>query len=629
MLTGLLVWAVAGGYFLSPPGAKRVLAGPPANSRAPHASKISDDLREAIQKNPHGLIPVVITAPSKPNNGLWGAILSGGGGYNSFNRVPMLAAKLPGFLVNALAARQDVVHIALDRPTRLLGHLETTTGAAAVRYGFPSSGPINGSGIGIAILDSGIDSAHHSFGAPGQPCRVIANVDFTGEGTYNDLYGHGTHVASIAAGSGHVAGGAYTGIAPGANLINVRVLGAQGAGSASATIAGIDWCIQNMSTYNIKVLNLSLGTPAVDSEADDPICQAVQQAVAAGLVVCAAAGNNGKLNGNKVYGGIHSPGICRWAITVGATNTFGTDDRSDDGICSYSSRGPTRGYYTDTAGVKHYDNLIKPDLVAPGNKIIEAESPSNYLLAENPALNAGVSTFTPHEMMYMSGTSMATPAVAGAAALMLQVNPALSPNMIKAILEYTAQTLAGFNTLEQGAGQLNIEGAVRLAGQVRSDFLGQPLGGPLLNGVAPTQMTTIAGYTFQWSGGIIQKWNFVTGLALITSNQGVYGTGVALGDGVILSNAVLLTDATLLSDGVIASDGVVTSDGMVLADGVLVEQGATLADGTLFADGVVIGDGVVVSDAVLLCDATLANAMAALDGEPGAMSVSTDDNIDP
>jgi len=632
ILSGLLVWALAGGYFLSAPGTRRVHAAPPANSKAPHASKISDDLRAAIQQSPHGVIPVVITATSMLTKGLWTAIISGGGGYSSCNRLPIVSAKVPAVLVNAIAARPDVVHIALDRPTRLLGHLETTTGAAAARnQGYPSSAPIDGSGIGIAILDSGIDSSHHSFGAPGEQCRVIANLDFTGEGTYNDLYGHGTHVASIAAGSGHVADGAYTGIAPGANLINVRVLGAQGQGSASATIAGIDWCIQNKSTYNIKVLNLSLGTPAVDSEADDPLCQAVQQAVAAGLVVCAAAGNNGKLNGNKVYGGIHSPGISPFAITVGATNTFGTDSRNDDGVCSYSSRGPTRGYYTDTTGVKHYDNMIKPDLVAPGNKIIEAESPGNYLLAEQPTLDAGVSNFVPHEMMYMSGTSMATPAVAGAAALMLQANPALRPNMIKAILEYTAQTLKGFNTLEQGAGQLNIEGAVRLAGQVRSDYLSQPLGGPLLNGLPPTQMTTIAGYTFQWSGGIIQKWNFITGLALITSKQGIYGAnGVALSDAVRLSsNGVLLGDGALLSDGVLLSEGVLTSDGVMIADGAVVEPGTTLANGVLISDGVLMGDGVLVSDGVLIGDATFASAMAALNGDPGGMISTGDPNEDP
>jgi subtilisin family serine protease len=529
----------------------------------------------------------------------------------------VISLKLPAFIVTVLANRPDILHVSLDRETRLLGHLETTTGTADARsYGPIGSGPIDGSGIGIAILDSGIDSAHHSFGSPTQPCRVIANVDFTGEGTISDLYGHGTHVASIAAGSSHVAYGAYTGIAPGANLINVRVLGAQGQGSASATIAGIDWCITNKAQYNIKVLNLSLGTPAAEDEADDPLCQAVKQAVNAGLVVCCAAGNNGKLNGNKVYGGVHSPGSSRYAITVGAVNTFGTDTRIDDGVCSYSSRGPTRGYYTDTAGVKHYDNQIKPDLVAPGNKIIEAKSPGNYLLTENPALDAGVSTFIPHEMMYMSGTSMATPCVSGAAALMLQANPALSPNMVKAILEYTAQNLSGYNMLEQGAGELNVEGAVRLAGLVRPDFLSQPLGAPLLTGAAPSQMTTIAGFTFQWSGGILQKWSFIAGLALITSKQGIYNAnGVAVGDGVILSNSALLSDSTLLSDGVVDGQGVVVGDGTVWANGVIVADASLLADGVVIGDGALIADGTVVSDSTILADATLATAMSALTGD--------------
>src|SRR5262249_4979328 len=187
----------------------------------------------------------------------------------------------------------------------------------------PGTGQIDGEGIGIAILDSGIDSQHHTFGAPGQLHRVIASVDFTGEGTTADLYGHGTHVASIAAGSDHVAGGAYTGIAPKANLINVRVLGALGQGSASATIAGIDGCIQRKNRYNIKAMTRSLGPAATEPAADDPICRAVRQAVNAGIVVCAAAGNEGKdVNGTQVYGGIHSPGIEPLAITVGAVNTF-------------------------------------------------------------------------------------------------------------------------------------------------------------------------------------------------------------------------------------------------------------------------------------------------------------------
>src|SRR6185295_2384852 len=245
---------------------------------------------------------------------------------------------------------------------------------------------LDGHGVGIAILDSGIYTAHHSFNG-----RVVASIDFTGEGRTDDPYGHGTHVASMAAGNNHVSAGSYTGIAPEANLVNVRVLDSQGRGSASNTIAGIDWCIANKALYNIRVLNLSLGTTAVDSFTDDPLCQAVRRAYDAGLVVCAAAGNSGKNGaGQKVYGSIHSPGIEPSAITVGAVNTFGTDARDDDSVATFSSRGPTRGYYTDITNVRHYDNLIKPDLVAPGNKLVEAESPNNALLNGNPALDAVV-----------------------------------------------------------------------------------------------------------------------------------------------------------------------------------------------------------------------------------------------
>ena len=138
--------------------------------------------------------------------------------------------------------------------------------------------------------------------------------------------------------------------------------------------------------------------------------------------------------------------------------------------------------------------------------------------------------------MYLSGTSMATPLVAGAAALMLQVNPKLTPNMVKAILMYSAQPLAGFNMLEQGAGQLNIEGAIRLSNLVRKDLnANTPVGSPFLTtSTPPTAKTTIAGSTFTWSGGLICNRTYVTGLELIMQFQGIYGLGVVMGDGVVM-----------------------------------------------------------------------------------------------
>src|SRR6185436_15895017 len=210
---------------------------------------------------------------------------------------------------------------------------------------------------------------------------VIVNRDFTGEGRTDDPYGHGTHVASAAAGNGRICNGKYIGVAPNAKLVNLRVLNSQGTGSVSSVLAALDWVMTNRSIHNIRVVNMSLGMPAVNSYETDPLCVAARRLVNAGIVVVAAAGNNGK-NGQDVkeYGHIHSPGNEPSVLTVGAVDTKGTDSRSDDSIATYSSRGPTRSFWTDAIGVKHFDNNIKPDLAAPGNKMVYAQSPNNLLV---------------------------------------------------------------------------------------------------------------------------------------------------------------------------------------------------------------------------------------------------------
>src|SRR5437868_5507123 len=204
------------------------------------------------------------------------------------------AIDMPASIVDTVAAFDEVSFVSFDRATQSMGHLSATTGADAVRTtsGINVSG-VDGSGIGIAVLDSGIYTSHVDFLDKNSNVRVVYSQDFTGENRTDDPYGHGTHVAAIVAGSGRVSNAAYLGIAPAANLVNLRVLNSQGTGTVSNTLAALDWIMSNKATYNIRVVNMSLGSPAVDSYKNDPVCLAVRNLVNAGVVVVVAAGNNG------------------------------------------------------------------------------------------------------------------------------------------------------------------------------------------------------------------------------------------------------------------------------------------------------------------------------------------------
>ena len=202
------------------------------------------------------------------------------------------------------------------------------------------------------------------------------------------------------------------------------------------------------------------------------------------MVVVAAAGNVGKnASGQIQYGGITAPGNAPWVLTVGASSHMGTLTRTDDTVADYSSRGPTA-----------IDYLAKPDLVAPGTGIVSLSDPnSTFYSTKSAFLLDGTRATSYRPYLSLTGTSMATPVVAGSVALMLQANPALTPNAVKAILEYTAENRAGYNRLTEGAGFLNAKGAVDLAQLlparaarpavpegpvvVASDHLGQPRAG--------------------------------------------------------------------------------------------------------------------------------------------------------
>ncbi|MDQ3745466.1 MAG: S8 family serine peptidase, partial [Acidobacteriota bacterium] len=367
----------------------RAHAGGQSGQGGGKSAKVSPDLRGGSDAS---LVKVILQLSGKPSGQL-NALLNRNGvhvraHFQSFNSY---AVELPADVVDELASFDEVSYVSLDRQTQSFGHITLTTGADAVRQqtttsllGGTTTTTLDGTGIGIAVLDSGVDSTHRDFLDKSNGLRVVYSQDFTGEGRTDDPYGHGTHVASIAAGNGRISNGAYVGIAPNANIVNLRVLNSQGTGTVSAVLGALNWLMSNRAAYNVRVVNMSLGMPAIDSYKNDPVCKAVRSLVNAGVVVTVAAGNNGKNSaGQKIYGQIHSPGNEPSAITVGASNTFGTDARGDDAVTTYSSRGPTRSYWTDSLGAKHYDNLIKPDIVAPGNKLIYAEAADNLLVQQN------------------------------------------------------------------------------------------------------------------------------------------------------------------------------------------------------------------------------------------------------
>jgi serine protease AprX len=418
---------------------------PGNTSQVRHRASVSDDLRafgathstRSVRVIAHGVDGDVRTIAER-------------------HRLPVVRVLNDGAVVEATAAQIDALR---DEPG--IGHLSgdlavgdfmtvsiQATGANQVRVG-KSGGllglggipGVTGQGVVVAVLDSGIAS-HKALGG-----KVLASVSMIAGESATDEYGHGTHVAGIITGTGSYAAGVtslYTGgIAPGAQLVNVRVLGDDGVGNTSDVIAGIDWVIANKSKYNIKVMNLSLGHAVTEPVAFDPLCAAVERAYRAGIIVVAAAGNAGKLaDGTPVLGGIASPGNSPYAITVGATNTWGTASRGDDTVTTYSSRGPSK-----------WDNNAKPDLAAPGNKIISLEAPNSYIAAHYPSEHiAGSGT---NAYLRMSGTSMSAPMISGAAALLLQAQPSMSFSQVKFVLQSGSTYMVDAGVYAAGAGNAN------------------------------------------------------------------------------------------------------------------------------------------------------------------------------
>ena len=361
-------------------------------------------------------------------------------------------ANVPNASLLVVAASPLVARISLDRPvTGAMERTGATVGARTVREELK----YDGSGVGVAIIDSGITSWHDDLAAAGTQ-RVSRFVDFVrGWAQPYDDYGHGSHVAGIIAGNGFDSSGARSGIAPGAHLVVLKVLDGSGNGYISDVIAALDYIVVSGAAFNIRVVNLSVAAGVHESYSTDPLTLAAKRVVDAGIVVVAAAGNGGRNpDGRHAYGGITAPGNAPWVLTVGASSHLGTIERADDQMAVFSSRGPSRVDYS-----------AKPDLVAPGVGIESLSNPDSTFYSTKAAylLSGTVPTaYLPY--LSLSGTSMAAPVVAGTVALMMQANPALTPNFAKAILQFTAEVHPDYDALTQGTGFLNARSAVGLAG---------------------------------------------------------------------------------------------------------------------------------------------------------------------
>jgi serine protease AprX len=497
-------------------------------------SKFSSDIQDHVGSG--GMVTVIVQHRVMPTSAHFRGMQNRGAFIGSkFQSIRAVTMRVPVSMLAELANDPNVAYISPDRDQKMASNPVTEEFATAVQadiaasqYGF------DGTGVGVAVIDSGISDHGDLHGATGGS-RVVYSQSFLPNDTRTqDYFGHGTHVAGLIGGSGKNSGngngyaGTYAGVAPNVNIINFRVLDANGSGTDSQVIAAIQQAITLQSTYNIRVISMSLGRPVFESYTLDPVDQAVEAAWKAGIVVVAAAGNNGRFALTNGFGTIGVPANDPAVITVGATMTELTNSRVDDQIASYSSKGPTT-----------IDHIVKPDLVAPGNRMVSLRAAGSTLDTMYPQYEVSPTNGTA-KYYELSGTSMATPIVSGAVALLLQQNPALTPDQVKARLMKTAWKGIGqftyshdwygnlynneYDIFTYGAGYLDIDAALG-----NSD---------LANGVALSPTVS-----FNANGNLVISNTVAPGFSGSSVVWGatsvVWGNSVVWGSNAITSNSVV------------------------------------------------------------------------------------------
>ncbi|MBI5563906.1 MAG: S8 family peptidase, partial [Chloroflexi bacterium] len=359
------------------------------------------------------------------------------------------AAELQAKHVIPLASADGVRWVSLDAPmvnttctsdcltsaSNLKNVYDKAIGADKVWLGSPKR---QGTGIGVAVVDAGVNWQGDLYTRSGQN-RVVASVRFNTD--YNqstfDNFGHGSHIAGIVGGNGSASNGKYIGVAPLANIINVKVSNDNGSATASTVVAGLQWVLEHRAQYNIRVVNMSINSAVNESYHTNPLDAAVEVLWFNGIVVVVSAGNSGS-------GALYPPANDPFVITVGAADDKNTNNLNDDVVTTFSAYGTTS------------DGFAKPDIVAPGRNIVSLLGNSSGVIPTQHPGNRVDNTY-----FRMSGTSMAAPMVAGAVALLLEDEPNLNPDQVKYRLMATAKKTGwGYNATSAGAGYLDVYAAV-------------------------------------------------------------------------------------------------------------------------------------------------------------------------
>jgi serine protease AprX len=415
---------------------------PPVQSAPAVPAKADPKLYAQAAAHPAQTFPVIVRE-DVPSSSAAEDLVKRLGGHvtRELSIVGGFSATVPGSAVPALTASPLVWRVWGDAPIHM-------NGVSMGQYDYAAANTVwkqvinlpktnnqyNGAGVTVALVDTGV------VPVPDLAGRIVHVVDLTAEHDGLDRYGHGTHMAGIIAGTGASSGGIYSGVAPGAGLVSIKVAGLDGSTDVSVVMAGLQWAVTHRAQYNIKVLNLSFGTDGVQSYSVDPLDYAVEQAWRSGIFVVVSAGNRGPGSGT-----INKPGDDPYVMTVGAADLNNTTDSSDDVVAPFSSQGPTQ------------DGFSKPDLVAPGVTIVSERDPGSYIDINHPAAVVGSSYFKG------TGTSQAAAVVSGVAALMYQANPGLTPDVAKAELTRTTITWPWSGQAGAGAGLVDSWAAVQAA----------------------------------------------------------------------------------------------------------------------------------------------------------------------